>query len=67
MSRKMHLYNTAMLKIIQLMSQIFTESELQSFERSVDSPQFQWAGREKLREGVLTVLKEVLGPKVDWS
>jgi hypothetical protein len=48
------------------MSQILTESEFNSFESAVTS-ELQHASKSDLREGVLKILKNIMGPKIDWS
>lgn len=63
---KMHLYDMSLAEVTQLMSQILTESEFNSFEFAVTS-ELQHASKDELREGVLRELKNIVGPKVDWS
>lgn len=67
LSRKMRLYDLSLDKITQLMSQILSESELSSFETAVKSSELQCACKDGLREGVLKVLRDIVGPKVNWS
>ncbi len=50
----------------KLMSQILTESEFNSFESAVTS-ELRNASKGDLREGILKILKNILGPKIDWS
>ncbi len=63
---KMRLYDMSLAEVTQLMSQILNESEFNSFESSVTS-ELQHASKGDLREGVLKILKNIVGPKVDWS
>ncbi|XP_026114574.1 uncharacterized protein LOC113092989 isoform X1 [Carassius auratus] len=63
---KMRLYDMSLTEVTQLMSQILTESEFNSFESAVTS-ELQHACKDELREGVLRELKNIVGPKVDWS
>ncbi len=63
---KMRLYDMSLTEVTQLMSQILTESEFNSFESAVTS-ELQHASKSDLREGVLKILKNILGPKIDWS
>ncbi len=63
---KMRLYDMSLTEVTQLMSQILTESEFNSFESAVTS-ELQHASKGDLREGVLKILKNIVGPKVDWS
>ncbi len=63
---KMRLYDMSLAEVTQLMSQILTESEFNSFESAVTS-ELQHASKGDLREGVLKILKNIVGPKVDWS
>ncbi|XP_052475369.1 uncharacterized protein LOC128031168 [Carassius gibelio] len=63
---KMRLYDMSLAEVTQLMSQILTESEFNSFESAVTS-ELQHASKDELREGVLRELKNIVGPKVDWS
>ncbi len=63
---KMRLYDMSLTEVTQLMSQILTESEFNSFESAVTS-ELQHASKSDLREGVLKILKNIVGPKVDWS
>ncbi len=63
---KMRLYDMSLAEVTQLMSQILTESEFNSFESAVAS-ELQHASKGDLREGVLKILKNIVGPKVDWS
>ncbi len=53
-------------EVTQLMSQILTESEFNSFESAVTS-ELRNASKGDLREGILKILKNILGPKIDWS
>ncbi len=62
----MRLYDMSLTEVTQLMSQILTESEFNSFESAVTS-ELQHASKGDLREGVLKILKNIVGPKVDWS
>ncbi len=63
---KMRLYDMSLTEVTQLMSQILTESEFNSFESAVTS-ELQHASKGDLREGVLKILKNIVGSKVDWS
>ncbi len=63
---KMHLYDMSLAEVTQLMSQILTESEFNSFESAVAS-ELRNASKGDLREGILKILKNILGPKIDWS
>ncbi len=63
---KMRLYDMSLTEATQLMSQILTESEFNSFESAVTS-ELQHASKSDLREGVLKILKNIMGPKIDWS
>ncbi len=63
---KMRLYDMSLTEVTQLMSQILTEFEFNSFESAVTS-ELQHASKGDLREGVLKILKNIVGPKVDWS
>ncbi|XP_039509162.1 uncharacterized protein LOC120463952 [Pimephales promelas] len=63
---KMRLYDMSLTEVTQLMSQILTESEFNSFESAVTS-ELQRASRSDMREAVLKILKNILGPKIDWS
>ncbi len=63
---KMRLYDMSLTEVTQLMSQILTESEFNSFESAVTS-ELQHASKSDLREGVLKILKNIMGPKIDWS
>ncbi len=63
---KMRLYDMSLTEVTQLMSQILTESEFNSFESAVTS-ELQHASKNDLREGVLKILKNIMGPKIDWS
>lgn len=63
---KMRLYDMSLTEVTQLMSQILTESEFNSFEHTVTS-KLQHASKDDLREGVLKALKNIIGPKIDWS
>ncbi len=63
---KMRLYDMSLAEVTQLMSQILTEFEFNSFESAVTS-ELQHASKDDLREGVLKILKNIVGPKVDWS
>jgi len=56
----------SLTEVTQLMSQILTESEFNSFESAVTS-ELQHARKDELREGVLKILKNILRPKIDWS
>lgn len=67
LAKKMRLYDMSLTEITQLMSQILTESEFSSFESAVDTPEFHHASKDDLKEGVLRALKNIIGPKVDWS
>ena len=62
----MRLYDMSLTEVTQLMSQILTESEFNSFESAVTA-ELQHASRSDMREGVLKILKNILGPKIDWS
>ncbi|KAL0152620.1 hypothetical protein M9458_052343 [Cirrhinus mrigala] len=62
----MRLYDMSLAEVTQLMSQILTESEFNSFESAVTS-ELQHASKADLREGVLKILKNIMGPKIDWS
>ncbi len=63
---KMRLYDMSLAEVTQLMSQILTESEFNSFESAVTS-ELRNASKGDLREGILKILKNILGPKIDWS
>lgn len=63
---KMRLYDMSLTEVTQLMSQILTESEFNSFESAVTS-ELQHVSKGDLREGVLKILKNIMGPKIDWS
>ncbi len=63
---KMRLYDMSLAEFTQLMSQILTESEFNSFESAVTS-ELRNASKGDLREGILKILKNILGPKIDWS
>ncbi len=63
---KMRLYDMSLTEVTQLMSQILTESEFNSFESAVTS-ELRNASKGVLREGILKILKNILGPKIDWS
>ncbi|XDV42571.1 hypothetical protein PO909_011204 [Leuciscus waleckii] len=63
----MWLYEMSLAEVTQLVSQILTESEFNDFESAVNNSEFQNARKDELREGVLRVLKNIVGPKVDWS
>lgn len=67
LSRKMKLYDMSLAEVTQLMSQILTESEFNDFESAVNNSEFQHSSKGELREGVLRVLQNLVGPKVDWS
>ncbi len=60
------LYDMSLAEVTQLMSQILTESEFNSFESAVTS-ELRNASKGDLREGILKILKNILGPKIDWS
>ncbi len=62
----MRLYDMSLAEVTQLMSQILTESEFNSFESAVTS-ELRNASKGDLREGILKILKNILGPKIDWS
>ncbi|KAI2645135.1 Gag polyprotein [Labeo rohita] len=66
LTSKMRLYDMSLAEVTQLMSQILTESEFNSFESAVTS-ELQHASKADLREGVLKILKNIMGPKIDWS
>ncbi len=63
---KMRLYDMSLAEVTQLMSQILTESEFNSFESAVTS-ELRNASKGDLKEGILKMLKNILGPKIDWS
>ncbi len=63
---KMRLYDMSLAEVTQLMSQILTESEFNSFESAVTS-ELRNVSKGDLREGILKILKNILGPKIDWS
>ncbi len=63
---KMRLYDMSLAEVTQLMSQILTESEFNSFESAVAS-ELRNASKGDLREGILKILKNIVGPKIDWS
>ncbi|KAI2654670.1 GMP synthase [glutamine-hydrolyzing] [Labeo rohita] len=63
---KMRLYDMSLAEVTQLMSQILTESEFNSFESAVTS-ELQHASKGDLRESVLKILKNIMGPKIDCS
>ncbi|KAI2643862.1 Gag-Pol polyprotein [Labeo rohita] len=65
MTSKMRLY-MLLAEVTQRMSQILTESEFNSFE-SAGTSELQHASKVDLREGVLKILKNIMGPKIDWS
>ncbi|KAK9976555.1 hypothetical protein ABG768_021760, partial [Culter alburnus] len=67
LSRKMKLYDMSLAEVTQLMSQILKESEFNDFESAVNNSEFQHSRKGELREGVLRVLQNLVGPKVDWS
>ncbi len=50
----MRLYDMSLTEVTQLMSQILTESEFNSFESAVTS-ELQHASKSDLREGVLKI------------
>ncbi len=56
----------SLAEVTQLMSQILTESEFNSFESAVTS-ELRNVSKGDLREGILKILKNILGPKIDWS
>ncbi len=56
---KMRLYDMSLTEVTQLMSQILTESEFNSFESAVTS-ELQHASKSDLREGVLKILKNIM-------
>ncbi len=56
----MRLYDMSLTEVTQLMSQILTESEFNSFESAVTS-ELQHASKSDLREGVLKNSKEYHG------
>ncbi len=60
----MRLYDMSLAEVTQLMSQILTESEFNSFESAVAS-ELRNASKGDLREGILKILKNILGPKLD--
>ncbi len=62
----MRLYDMSLAEVTQLMSQILTESEFNSFESAVTS-ELRNASKGDLREGIWKILKNILGPKIDWS
>ncbi|KAL0150151.1 hypothetical protein M9458_054578 [Cirrhinus mrigala] len=62
----MRLYDMSLAEVTELMSQILTESEFNSFESAVTS-ELQHASKADLREGVLKILKNIMRPKIDWS
>ncbi|KAI2655653.1 Metabotropic glutamate receptor 6 [Labeo rohita] len=66
LTSKMHLYDMLLAEVTQPMSQILTESEFNSFESAVTS-ELQHASKADLGEGVLKILKNIMGPKIDWS
>ncbi len=63
---KMRLYDMSLAEVTQLMSRILTESEFNSFESAVTS-ELRNVSKGDLREGILKILKNILGPKIDWS
>ncbi len=52
----------SLAEVTQLMSQILTESEFNSFESAVAS-ELRNASKGDLREGILKILKNILDPK----
>ncbi len=58
----MRLYDMSLTEVTQLMSQILTESEFNSFESAVTS-ELQHASKGDLREGVLKILRTLLDQK----
>ncbi len=62
LSSKMRLYDMSLAEVTQLMSQILTESEFNSFESAVTS-ELQHASKGDLREGVLKILKNIVWTK----
>lgn len=67
LSRKIRLYDLSLANILQLMSQILSESEFSTFETAVKSYELQDGNKDGLREGVLAILRDIVGPKVDWT
>lgn len=63
---KMRLYDMSLTEVTQLMSQILNETEFNSFESAVTS-ELQHVSKGDLREGVLKIIKNIMGPKIDWS
>ncbi|KAI2654658.1 Multifunctional CCA protein [Labeo rohita] len=63
----MRLYDMSLTEVTQLISQILTESEFSDFENAVNASEFKQGSKDELREGVLRELKNIVGPKVDWS
>ncbi len=63
---KMRLKDMSLAEVTQLMSQILTESEFNSFESAVTS-ELRNVSKGDLREGILKILKNILGPKINWS
>ncbi len=53
-------------KGLLLLLLLLTESEFNSFESAVTS-ELRNASKGDLREGILKILKNILGPKIDWS
>ncbi|KAI2661136.1 Tyrosine--tRNA ligase [Labeo rohita] len=66
LTSKMRLYDMSLTEVTQLMSQILTESEFNNFESAVTS-ELQHARKADLREVVSKILKNIMGPKIDWS
>ncbi|XP_051759454.1 uncharacterized protein LOC127517609 [Ctenopharyngodon idella] len=67
LSTKMKLCDMSLAEVIQLMSQFLTESEFNHFESAVNNSEFQHSSKDELKEGVLRVLQNLVGPKVDRS
>ncbi len=63
---KMRLYDMSLAEVTQLMLQILNESEFNSFKSAVTS-ELRNVSKGDLREGILKILKNILGPKIDWS
>ncbi len=61
----MRLYDMSLTEVTQWCHKL-TESEFNSFESAVTS-ELRNASKGDLREGILKILKNILGPKIDWS
>ncbi len=61
----MRLYDMSLAEVTQLMSQILTESEFNSFESAVTS-ELRNVSKGDFKRRYLKILKNILGPKIDW-